>query len=326
MKPPMQFYSQNFEDVFLWRCFRHLDVGFYVDVGAQYEEADSVTRLFYDIGWSGINIEPVREFAETFKRRTRDLTVCCAAGSCDAAMSMAVSLVSGLSSLDQGNAIKTESLGLLTETREVYVKTLNNIFLDYGLSHKSFEFLKVDVEGFELEVINGINLHQYRPRVILCEVTETNSSTKAPFFDQLCEAIEFYGYQKVYFDGLNQWWILADDFDELAQHFILPPGVMDSVLLTPYSGFAIRKQLDDAQDQLNQVELARQHLNQQISGLQCELYTLQAKYAKIRTFLEWLEVNFSLATKPFVSIRAIVWRANGYFFSKLVRLARRPRR
>lgn len=326
MKSPMQFYSQNFEDVFLWRCFRHLDVGFYVDVGAQYEEADSVTRLFYDIGWSGINIEPVREFAETFKRRTRDFTVCCAAGSCDATMSMAVSLVSGLSSLDQGNAIKTESLGLLTETREVYVKTLNNIFLDYGLSHKSFEFLKVDVEGFELEVINGIDLHQYRPRVILCEVTETNSSIKAPFFDQLCQAIEFYGYQKVYFDGLNQWWIMADDFDELAHHFTLPPGVMDSVLLTPYSGFAIRKQLDDAQDQLNQADLARYHLNQQITDLHRELQTLQSKYEKPIRLLEWLEETLNIAKNPLASFRALALRANEYLFCKTVRFLSRLRR
>ena len=48
MKSDSEFYSQNFEDVFLARCFAGITDGFYIDVGAQHEEVDSVTRHFYE--------------------------------------------------------------------------------------------------------------------------------------------------------------------------------------------------------------------------------------------------------------------------------------
>ena len=51
-------YAQNFEDVMLWRALRHVESGFYIDVGAAHPDDYSVTRAFYDRGWSGINVEP----------------------------------------------------------------------------------------------------------------------------------------------------------------------------------------------------------------------------------------------------------------------------
>ena len=52
-------YAQNFEDVILWRAFKNLQNGFYVDVGANDPINDSVTQAFYEKGWRGINIEPI---------------------------------------------------------------------------------------------------------------------------------------------------------------------------------------------------------------------------------------------------------------------------
>ena len=248
------FYSQNFEDVLLARCFADQSIGFYIDVGAQHEEADSVTRYFYERGWNGINIEPVSEFAETFECRDRDKTVCCAAGSQEVTMPMSVSLASGLSSFDKVNTAKTKAMGLIAETRLIKIRTLNSILCDLGISQTSFEFLKVDVEGFELEVIKGIDLNRFRPRIILCEVTDPNTINKTSSFGQLCHEIEAFQYQYVYFDGLNQWWCATESYDELAQHFTLPPGVMDSTTLTPYSGTLARKQLSDAHNQLSDAQ------------------------------------------------------------------------
>lgn len=52
-------YAQNHEDIMLWRALKSVQNGFYVDVGANDPVLDSVTKLFYDRGWSGINIEPL---------------------------------------------------------------------------------------------------------------------------------------------------------------------------------------------------------------------------------------------------------------------------
>lgn len=285
----MEFYSQNFEDVLLARCFADVNNGFYLDVGAQHEEVDSITRYFYDSGWSGINIEPVSEFAKTFECRDRDQTICCAAGSQEATMPLAVSLASGLSSFDQTNAAKIQKMGLLAETRQIRIRTLNSILIELGLTRKDFEFLKVDVEGFELEVIKGIDLHRYRPRIVLCEVTEPNTSNKTSDFDQLCREIESYQYQKLYFDGLNQWWGAAEACAELSEHFVLPPGVMDSPTLTPYSGTLARKQARGAEE-------VQRRTNEYVAGLQCELDGLQRELEDLHQSLERAEISLNAIT------------------------------
>ena len=55
-------YAQNFEDVLLNRVFRDRLDGSYIDIGALHPTIDSVTKAFYDRGWSGINIEPIKAY------------------------------------------------------------------------------------------------------------------------------------------------------------------------------------------------------------------------------------------------------------------------
>jgi FkbM family methyltransferase len=255
MSKTPEFYSQNFEDVMLARCFAHLKKGFYVDVGAQLEEADSVTRHFYELGWNGINIEPVSEFAETFKRRYRDVTLCCAVGDKEETRIMTVSLDSGLSSFDPNNINKAGHQGLSVSERNVKIRTLNNILQNLGHSSLAFEFLKIDVEGFELPVIKGIDLTRFRPKVILCEVTLPNTSVKSKDYDSLASIIESYNYEKIYFDGLNQWWCATEAEKEVAKNFMLPPSILDSLSISPYSGTQARQNLRKLQEALASSEL-----------------------------------------------------------------------
>ena len=79
-REPIVSYSQNAEDVRLWRVFRNVENGFYVDVGAADPSVDSVTRLFYDHGWSGINIEPSPCFETLSVARPRDVNLRVAIG------------------------------------------------------------------------------------------------------------------------------------------------------------------------------------------------------------------------------------------------------
>ena len=52
-------YAQNYEDVLLNRLFPDRPGGFYIDVGAYHPVFHSVTKLFYERGWQGVNIEPI---------------------------------------------------------------------------------------------------------------------------------------------------------------------------------------------------------------------------------------------------------------------------
>jgi peptide methionine sulfoxide reductase MsrB len=62
-------YAQNFEDIILWRALKNIKNGFYVDVGAGDPVNHSVTKWFYDQGWSGVNIKPNEQdfVAQTFR-------------------------------------------------------------------------------------------------------------------------------------------------------------------------------------------------------------------------------------------------------------------
>jgi hypothetical protein len=53
---PLISYAQNAEDVLLWRALGAVQDGFYIDVGANDPQEGSVTKLFYDAGWHGINV------------------------------------------------------------------------------------------------------------------------------------------------------------------------------------------------------------------------------------------------------------------------------
>ena len=76
-------YSQNGEDVRLWRVFRDVAHGFYVDVGAGDPWDGSVTRLFYDRGWSGVSVEPSPVHEELAAARPRDVTIRAVVGDVD---------------------------------------------------------------------------------------------------------------------------------------------------------------------------------------------------------------------------------------------------
>lgn len=317
MKDRPAFYSQNFEDVLLARCFANQEKGFYIDVGAQHEEADSVTRYFYELGWSGINIEPVVEFAKSFTCRERDITICCAAGAEDGAKEMGISLQSGLSSFEALNNEKAKELGLDIEPRLIAIRSLNAILLELGHQAMAFEFLKIDVEGFELEVIKGIDLQRYRPRIILCEATDPNTTVKTCEFDDLCRCIEAFNYQRIYFDGLNQWWCAREEHANLAHHFTLPPGVFDSAYITPYCGTHSRNQLNKSQNllRIKQLELTQalqqlQETCQELCDTQEELRTAAAERSDALKQLEAIHRSRSWKTME-------LFRSPSQFFRRL---------
>src|SRR6476469_6145990 len=73
--------AQNQEDILLWRALRNVRDGFYIDVGAADPASLSVTRLFYEQGWRGINLEPnAAYFASLSKARPRDINLPIGAG------------------------------------------------------------------------------------------------------------------------------------------------------------------------------------------------------------------------------------------------------
>jgi FkbM family methyltransferase len=219
-------YAQNFEDVMLARVFSGRTDGFYVDVGAGDPVTLSVTKWFYDLGWSGINIEPNRSlFKKLSAGRSRDVNLECGVGASRKNahfMEMPIPELSSFDSRVQTSAREQKTFGT---TRTVPVVPLTEI-LDQYAGERHIDFLKIDVEGWEREVLCGLDLEKYRPTVMLIESTwpETRTETQSEWDDDLLTA----RYTFVYFDGINRFY-LANEHLHLKEHFILPPNIFDEI-------------------------------------------------------------------------------------------------
>lgn len=160
-------YSQNAEDVRLWRVFRGEKVGFYVDVGAADPSIGSVTRLFYDRGWSGLNVEPSPAFEALRDARPRDVNVQAAVGELEGRVPFYVTYPDlGMSTLDlEAHAYVQEAVERVEEI--TVQKTRLATILDEYARQRTTHFLKVDVEGAELQVFRGAleTLRRHRPTV-----------------------------------------------------------------------------------------------------------------------------------------------------------------
>jgi FkbM family methyltransferase len=224
-------YAQNFEDVMLWRALKHIEHGFYIDVGAAWPVQDSVTKYFYDKGWRGINIEPNPELFQLLQQeRLRDINLQVALGNSTGKAKFQIIANPGLSTLVKDIAKKHESdLGYGLHEVEVDVVTLQAVCSQYVPSGSEIMFLKIDVEGFEKEAIEGNDWQRYRPWIILVESTKPMSQEET--YNHWEYILLDNNYLHVYSDGLNRFYV-ASEHGELISSFKYPPNVFDNFTLS----------------------------------------------------------------------------------------------
>lgn len=222
-------YAQNFEDVMLWRALKHIENGFYIDVGAWSPDIDSVTRAFYERGWRGINVEPNPDaHTQLLARRTRDINLRIAIGEKPGTQTMSIVADTGLSTLDETIAQKHASAGWIVEKQEVEVTTLTALWEEHVPEGQEVHILKVDVEGLEEAVIRGNNWSKYRPWIVVVEATLPMSQQESheAWEPLLLNA----NYRFAYADGLNRFYV-ANEHAELLPAFKYPPNVFDDFKL-----------------------------------------------------------------------------------------------
>ncbi|MFM1843505.1 MAG: hypothetical protein RLZZ490_2248 [Cyanobacteriota bacterium] len=217
-------YAQNFEDVILNRLFKEKNEGFYIDIGANHPVFDSVTMAFYERGWKGINVEPVPVYYELLcEKRGRDVNLNCAVSDQENTLDFYDLEGTGYSTLDKTVAqtlVSEKNLDL--KVYQVQTQSLAAIAKEYV--HCPIDFMKIDVEGWEKQVVVSHDWENFRPTVLIIEAT---FPSKSEHLDSDIEAfLNEKNYTKVYFDGLNDFY-LANESSDLSHHFQTPPNVFD---------------------------------------------------------------------------------------------------
>jgi FkbM family methyltransferase len=212
MKKYVVTYAQNREDIILDGFFRDRKKGFYVDVGAGSPNVDSVTRIFYEKGWSGINIDPIERIHKDLNKvRPRDINLNLGVSNKEDVLKFREYICDGFSTFAEN--IKNEYIKHADKNTDEYrdyeVKTMRLADILATQKVKEIQFLKVDVEGYEYEVLEGNDWKKFRPEVICIEANHVKKDWRKLLRDN--------GYTLTFFDGLNEYY--TDDRTKVAKNF-----------------------------------------------------------------------------------------------------------
>lgn len=167
---PRLAYSQEGEDLLLLRLFGQRPVGYYVDIGAFHPRAYSNTCLLFRRGWRGINIDPSPGVAEAFARaRPHDINLALAIGLQAGQATLNRFEWGELNTLSHAQVDLVDAFATPVGTVTVPVKPLTDVLDQHLPRGQRIDLMNVDVEGFDLEVLQSNDWTRYRPSVLCIE-------------------------------------------------------------------------------------------------------------------------------------------------------------
>lgn len=240
-------FSQNGEDILIDRVF-HRRTGFYIDVGACHPVAGSVTKYFSLQGWHGINIEPDDAiFPELVRDRPRDINLACVVGRTRGRALFHQLPGSGLSTsspefLADFSAASRSS----TRTRELEMRSLADICAEFVTG--DIDFLKIDAEGAEGDILAGADWRRFRPRLLVIE--STRPWTSDPICGEWEPALLAQEYLLCACDGINRYYLRKED-EALAGQLSVPVNVLDAYIT--HRELHLRRQNEVLQGEIEQL-------------------------------------------------------------------------
>lgn len=201
-----KYFAQFGEDRILDEIFGHRSNGDCVEVGANDGITDSMTYHFELIGWKCLLVEPIPDLARKISEKRNCIVKNYAASSTEGEASFTIAEEAlGMSGLeltrDQRKQIARAG-GILKEIK-VRKKPLDAILEESNFG--KIDFISIDVEGHELEVLKGFSIERYQPRILLIE---DNSNQTDPTVQNYMKSK---GYIIVKRTGVNDWYALEND-------------------------------------------------------------------------------------------------------------------
>ncbi|MDE2373787.1 MAG: FkbM family methyltransferase [Hyphomicrobiales bacterium] len=174
--------------------------GFFVEVGANDPQRGSQSWPLEQTGWTGILVEPQPDLTAQLRQKRKARVVAAACSSPEnAGAAMTLYLSGPHSSLRPELAV---ARSVAHGTIDVPTRTLDDILAEAG-APTPIDFVSIDVEGHEVEVLRGFNIPRWRPRLILVEDHVTNLATH--------RYLSGAGYRLIRRTGLNGWYVPANE-------------------------------------------------------------------------------------------------------------------
>jgi FkbM family methyltransferase len=184
--------------------FKQLPSGYFVEVGANDPERSSQTWHLEQRGWTGVLVEPLPELAARLRerRRARVYQVACSSPR-NAGKLLTLQIAGAHSSLEPGYFVAgTRICGEM----QVEARTLDEILIE-AQAPQPIDFLSIDVEGHETEVLAGVDLSRWRPRLILVEDHAKHL--------RIHRALSARGYRWVRRTSNNGWYVPEEDAEQI---------------------------------------------------------------------------------------------------------------
>ncbi len=168
-----KFYSQHGEDFLLNEIFKDKKDGFFVEVGCIDGRRFSNTLTFEERGWKGLCVEAHSGYIESLVKNRPNSIVChCAAAETDEDdVTFYANSRGSLSTLDKSKEeeFKKGYGEFFTgfEEQKIVKRRLDSLFKEFGI--KGIDLLSLDIEGYEVEALRGIDFKVYRPTVMVIE-------------------------------------------------------------------------------------------------------------------------------------------------------------
>ena len=190
-------WSQEGEDLILDRLLGQRRSGFYVDVGAHHPFRFSNTQLFYRRGWRGINIDAMPGAMEAFRKaRPRDINLELAVSSRREVLTFHIFDEPALNTFDPELAQQRASDGngrRVLRTVELKTSPLTDILGEHLPPHQDIDFMSIDVEGFDLDVLRSNDWERYRPDFVVVENLR-NLPDSPSLEDEICSHLRGVDY------------------------------------------------------------------------------------------------------------------------------------
>ena len=203
---PKNSYSQCGEDLIVDYIFRLRNIvkPTYIDIGAHHPLFLSNTAFFYLNGSRGINIEANPDLAKNLNTyRFYDINLNIGVNGEEGELDFYIMKDNTLStfSKEESNAM-VKSGNLLAEIKKIKVTTVSNI-LNKHFAGKFPDFMSLDVEGMDLQILRSINFEKSSPKIICVEAAEYSSIGTGARKTDLIDFLVSKGYYEYANTNLN---------------------------------------------------------------------------------------------------------------------------